>query len=974
VSYDDLKARIQQVITVTAVIDGAGPVRVGEAYTLTGASSTGEINRYVWEADDGTRTEGVNFAHAWQTEGVHTVKLRTDNAAGGSSYDEVQMQVDAALQPPLANAGPDITATQGVAVTLDGSGSTGDNITTISWDPGDGSDPITGSLVATHTYAASGLYTATLTVSDGVSPSQDSAQVDVAATGTIPLPVVVINGPYTGEVGVPVQFSLEGSYVPRPENPIASVLWEFGDGGTSTERNPVHTYQSSAGSPYSVTLTIWNSEGGNASDTTTATISDPVGDVLPDWIDDGVALGPWQDVLPVPTVTGYPQISFGSLKTINFGASGDLALQRRACFDGGSQKPFGTSSWTDAQAIAAATTDANGEANFLRYGRRVCKAEYQGPGNAGIGDGPQFFQSAASTFVGTESGTPNGDVFPGHWLTMPYHTLTQTLTTGGTSMSVNSRTYLPSSCWAIIWSAADYSDAEFVKMGTVSSNTIALTSRGHKSVQTAHAAGSKVAAICLSQSQQAGSELWLRNMSDDCPVDGSGRKLWEAMALWCSNNFDRQGSTISVIPCEIHEVTDDSDWYVFSDRGSLIPLRQASCAVRPASEGPDYGFYNGRNTWAEGVKACWELLDSTIVSTRGIASRKNMCGGDYKVPAISAGNELEGLPDGAYTNTSAQHWDRTQYGYIQARLTTETGVGPNMTFPFCKSSLDRTDNLGHLATAMGCVLGGMVGAVNADLPWPWRDYWAVYLDVANHGDCVPINNYADIMANKHWMGAPLDRAFRKVNPADFQLTQALNNNHDATTDDSTSWATSGATVVLDPTTGYTANGRSWKITPNSIDPTNVTTRNASAPAIALQAGQDYTICVMVRAEDIRRMGLQMGSLVNQSILINPGWNKLVFSWRQGTTGNFRPRFNVGQSYDAIWVDQMLVFNAYAGTITREFERGLAVLKLDHDAARTIDLGGTWQRPNGVNVDDDGQQYTSVSFGSLPDGAIFVRPL
>ena len=48
-----------------------------------------------------------------------------------------------------------------------------------------------------------------------------------------------------------------------------SYLWDFGDGNTSTEENPVHTY-TSAGTPFKVKLTVSNKSG---SDTATANIT-----------------------------------------------------------------------------------------------------------------------------------------------------------------------------------------------------------------------------------------------------------------------------------------------------------------------------------------------------------------------------------------------------------------------------------------------------------------------------------------------------------------------------------------------------------------------------------------------------------------------------------------------------------------------------------------------------------------------------
>ena len=62
-----------------------------------------------------------------------------------------------------------------------------------------------------------------------------------------------------------------------PDGSIVSYLWDFGDGATSTNRNPDYLY-SNAGT-YTVTLMVTDDDGYTDIDTTTSTIStlpDPV--------------------------------------------------------------------------------------------------------------------------------------------------------------------------------------------------------------------------------------------------------------------------------------------------------------------------------------------------------------------------------------------------------------------------------------------------------------------------------------------------------------------------------------------------------------------------------------------------------------------------------------------------------------------------------------------------------------------------
>jgi len=79
-------------------------------------------------------------------------------------------------------------------------------------------------------------------------------------------------GPYDGNVGEDIQFT--GSATGG--TPPYSWYWDFGDGNTSDEQNPVHNY--SAEGVYTVNLTVTDDVQDIAYDETTATISDSGGD------------------------------------------------------------------------------------------------------------------------------------------------------------------------------------------------------------------------------------------------------------------------------------------------------------------------------------------------------------------------------------------------------------------------------------------------------------------------------------------------------------------------------------------------------------------------------------------------------------------------------------------------------------------------------------------------------------------------
>jgi parallel beta-helix repeat protein len=84
-------------------------------------------------------------------------------------------------------------------------------------------------------------------------------------------PVADADGPYYEVVNNYVKFDGSGSY--DPDGTIVLYLWDFGDGYTGTGINPTHRYTQFG--TYNVTLTIWDDDGYNATDTTTATIFSP---------------------------------------------------------------------------------------------------------------------------------------------------------------------------------------------------------------------------------------------------------------------------------------------------------------------------------------------------------------------------------------------------------------------------------------------------------------------------------------------------------------------------------------------------------------------------------------------------------------------------------------------------------------------------------------------------------------------------
>ena len=113
------------------------------------------------------------------------------------------------------------------------------------WNYGDGATG-TGQNV-THTYAAGGTYTVTLTVTVDGETCTATSTVTVCELACSAAPDVT-HGPAPLTANFTSNVTVTGCTDP------VSYLWDFGDGATSTDANPAHTY--TAGGSYDWTLTV----------------------------------------------------------------------------------------------------------------------------------------------------------------------------------------------------------------------------------------------------------------------------------------------------------------------------------------------------------------------------------------------------------------------------------------------------------------------------------------------------------------------------------------------------------------------------------------------------------------------------------------------------------------------------------------------------------------------------------------------
>ena len=172
----------------------------------------------------------------------------------------------------VATATPD-TGQNPLTTTFDGSASTDEwGIATYSWDVDSINgiqEDLTGAVVE-HTYTIPGAYIITLTVQDN-SGFVSQTTTTVMAGNNLPEAAAAARE-HAGMPPFTNQFT--GSWTDPDGGPVTFV-WDFGDGNTSTEQNPEHTYvEGTPPGDYTVEFRVIDAFGGIGIDTLPITLTD----------------------------------------------------------------------------------------------------------------------------------------------------------------------------------------------------------------------------------------------------------------------------------------------------------------------------------------------------------------------------------------------------------------------------------------------------------------------------------------------------------------------------------------------------------------------------------------------------------------------------------------------------------------------------------------------------------------------------
>ncbi len=144
-----------------------------------------------------------------------------------------------------------------LSVTFTGSASGGTSPYTYSWDFGDGST--SSDQNPAYTFSAAGDYPVILSVTDN-NNEQDTAYLNISVSQQVVAMQATANAsPASGTVPFLVNFTADATGGVSPY----TYSWDFGDGSSSSEQNPTHTYTSAG--DYTALLTVTDSLANEAS-------------------------------------------------------------------------------------------------------------------------------------------------------------------------------------------------------------------------------------------------------------------------------------------------------------------------------------------------------------------------------------------------------------------------------------------------------------------------------------------------------------------------------------------------------------------------------------------------------------------------------------------------------------------------------------------------------------------------------------
>jgi PKD repeat protein len=232
-------------------------------FTDASTDSDGSLTAWTWRFGDGSTSPEREPIHSYAESGTYTVRLTVTDDGGSSDELSDEVRVTAPSAPP-SNQAPraefEIDCQDLTCTFTDRSEDDDGSVESWQWDFGDGAT--SSQRNPSHSYASPGRYDVQLTVTDddGAADSRTrTAEPD--APSPPPPPPPAPNDPPQAEFEIDCQ-DLRCTFVDRSTDEDGSVVswqWDFGDGASSSERNPSHLYEEAG--RYEVLLMVTDDDG-----------------------------------------------------------------------------------------------------------------------------------------------------------------------------------------------------------------------------------------------------------------------------------------------------------------------------------------------------------------------------------------------------------------------------------------------------------------------------------------------------------------------------------------------------------------------------------------------------------------------------------------------------------------------------------------------------------------------------------------
>jgi PKD repeat protein len=256
------------VVADVAVLDLTQPASVDEGSSVSFTAAyyypSHSAQSITWDFGDDSPDDTSNTltpSHVYVNDATYTVTC-TIVSDGRTTTETISVIITNIA--PTVDIGSDITANEGSTISFSAAVSDVGSSDTFTYQWNLGEDSTSTEISPSKRYENDGVYTITLTVSDGTDLVSDSLILTVKNLK----PYADAGKPKKGIEGYSINF--EGT-VSDPGDDILTIQWDFGDEQSEIGGRKIsHVYVDD--DIYTVTMTVTDGDGGSTSDTTTVTI------------------------------------------------------------------------------------------------------------------------------------------------------------------------------------------------------------------------------------------------------------------------------------------------------------------------------------------------------------------------------------------------------------------------------------------------------------------------------------------------------------------------------------------------------------------------------------------------------------------------------------------------------------------------------------------------------------------------------